>query len=366
MDKTKTDCVTEKMSKILVLVNADTAIYNIRLELVQKLLQLGHQVTFVCPRGDRTDELVALGCKHVALEIARHGKNPLQDLKLLKGYKRIIKNEKPNVVFSYTIKCNVYGGMACQKLKVPYVANVTGLGDAIENGGLLQKLTLFLYKKGLKKAKKIYFQNKANLDFFVAKKVVKDRFELLPGSGVNLKKFVLTEYPKDEQVRFAFVGRVTQDKGVNELAQAIKRINVTHENVCFDIVGGLEQAVNPFEGLERCTYHGEQKNVYPYLQNAHAIILPTYHEGMANVLLEASASGRPVLATTVPGCIETFDEGVSGFGFEPKSVDAIVQTVERFLALSYEEKRKMGENARIKIEKSFDRNIIINKYVEQI
>ena len=109
MDKTKTDCVTEKTSKkILILVNLDTAIYNIRLEMVQKLLQLGHQVIFVCPRGDRTDELVALGCKHVALDIARHGKNPLQDLKLFKGYKRIIKNEKPDVVFSYTIKCNVY------------------------------------------------------------------------------------------------------------------------------------------------------------------------------------------------------------------------------------------------------------------
>ena len=114
------------------------------------------------------------------------------------------------------------------------------------------------------------------------------------------------------------------------------------------------------------TYHGRQNNIHDFIKNSHAIILPSYHEGMANVLLEAAACGRPILASKVPGCIETFNEGVSGLGFEPRNDDSLVQTIIEFIKMPYEQKKIMGIAGRQKIEKEFDRQLVVNANMEEI
>lgn len=355
------------MKKIVILVNSDIVIYNFRLELVEALLSNGYQVVIVSPYGKRIDFLTQLGCKFIELNLARHGKNPFQDLNLLKNYKKILKMEKPDVVLTYTIKPNIYGGMACQSLKIPYIANITGLGDAIENGGLLQKITLFLYKLGLKKAKKVFFQNASNQKFFLDKKIVKGQNELLPGSGVNVTRFVCADYPTSESIKLLFIGRITRDKGVHELAEAAKIMARKHPNLVFDIVGWADEgSKNPFETLGNCYCHGSQVEVKPFIEKTHAIVLPSYHEGMANVLLEAASCGRPILASNIPGCQETFDEGVTGFGFEPKNIDSLCAAIEKFIVLPYEQKREMGKLGRKKMEEQFNRQIVVDKYLEQI
>ncbi len=353
--------------KVVILVNSDIVIYNFRLELVEELLSGGHQVVVVSPYGKRIDFLTQIGCRFIELNLSRHGKNPFQDLKLLKGYKKILKEEKPDVVLTYTIKPNIYGGMACQSLKIPYISNVTGLGDAIENGGLLQKITLFLYKIGLKKSKNVFFQNESNQKFFLENKIVKGKNDLLPGSGVNIERFAYAEYPTNDAIKLLFIGRITRDKGVNELAIAAKKLASKQQDVVFDIVGWADEGnANPFEGLGNCCCHGSQIDVKPYLKKAHAIVLPSYHEGMANVLLEAAACGRPILASNIPGCQETFDEGVTGFGFEPKNVESLCEAIEKFAALPHEQKREMGKAGRKKMEEQFNRQIVVDKYLEQI
>lgn len=357
----------DKTKKILILGNSDVVLYNFRLELIEALLSQGHQVIISAPYGERIEALVRLGCIYHKHTIDRHGKNPFKEMQLLRVYKKLIKEVAPDVVLTYTIKPNVYGGWACQALKVPYLANVTGLGDAIENGGLLQKITLFLYKKGLKKARHIFFQNQANQDFFVNKKIVKDNYSLLPGSGVNVERFTYLDYPEAENISIVFVGRITKDKGIFELAEAIKRITGQYTNVRFDIIGGEDEgSENPFKNLKNCQCHGKQLDVKPYLKNAHAIVLPSYHEGMANVLLEAAACGRPILASNIPGCKETFKEGETGFGFEPKNIDSLCNAIEKFVELPYEEKRNMGKAGRQKIENEFNRQIVVDKYLKQV
>ena len=352
------------MKKILILVNDVTTVLQFRSELVRALVEAGNEVIVSVPKSDRIPEIEALGAKVVETEVSRHGKNPFKDLKLLKSYKRLLKEIKPDIVLTFTIKPNVYGGMACGKLKVPYVANVTGLG-VVEDKGILQKLMLWLYKQGLKKAKCVFFQNQANQDFFVKKKVVKGSTELLPGSGVNVERFCYVDYPEEEQTNIVFVGRIIKDKGVFELAKAAK--NLTESNVKFTVVGDVEYgAENPFIGLKNVECVGFHKDVKPYLKEAHAIVLPSYHEGMANVLLEAASSGRAVLASNIPGCKETFDEGVTGFGFESKNAESLQAALEKFIALSLEEKKTMGKAGREKIEQQFNRQIVINKYFEQI
>lgn len=353
------------MKKILILVNDVTTVLQFRCELVRALVAEGHEVTVSVPKSDRIPEIEALGAKVVETEVARHGKNPLQDLKLLKNYKKLLRELKPDIALTFTIKPNVYGGMACGSLKIPYVANVTGLG-VVGDGGIMQKLMLWLYKNGLKKAKCVFFQNQANEKFFREKKVVSGKTELLPGSGVNVEKFSFVDYPEEQATNIVFVGRIIKDKGVFELAEAAKRL-MNNSNLKFTIVGDVEYgAINPFAELSNVECVGFHKDVRPYLKDAHAIVLPSYHEGMANVLLEAAASGRPILASDIPGCRETFDEGITGFGFKAKDQESLAAAIEKFVALPYEQKREIGKAGRNKIEKEFNRKIVVDKYLDQV
>lgn len=353
------------MKKILILANDVTTIVQFRKELIKALVDAGNQVLVSVPDHPRNAEIEELGAKIVESKASRHGKNPLQDIALLMNYRKLIKLHKPDFVLTYTVKPNAYGGMACGQMKVPYAANVTGLG-VIENKGLLQKIMLTLYKAGCKKAKCVFFQNESNLKFFKEHKVVGDNVHLLPGSGVNVDRFSYLEYPEDERVNILFIGRIIRDKGVYELAEAAKQY-LDNENVHFTILGDVEYgSENPFVELENVSCMGYNNDIVPFLKEAHAVILPSYHEGMANVLLEGASSGRPILASTIPGCRESFDEGKTGFGFEVKNADSLKCAIDKFLSLSHDEKCQMGKMGREKMEKQFDRKIVINEYFKII
>lgn len=353
------------MKKILILANDVTTILQFRCELVLSLIKEGHEVVVSVPKSERIVEILDLGASVVETEVSRHGKNPLKDFGLFIRYKKLLKKIKPDIVFSFTIKPNVYGGMACAKMKVPYVANVTGLG-VVGDKGILQKLMLWLYKKGVKKANRVFFQNQANMEFFKEKNVVVKNAELLPGSGVNVEKFCLMEYPNSSVTNIVFVGRIIKDKGVFELKETAVNF-LDNADLKFTVVGSVEDgAINPFEGLKNVECVGFHKDVKPFLKDAHAVILPSYHEGMANVLLEGAACGRPILASNIPGCQETFDEGVTGFGFEPKNSNSLYNAINKFMSLTHEQKKEMGKSGRNKIEKQFNRQIVVDKYIEQV
>ncbi len=353
------------MKRILLLVNDITTVLQFRCELIRAFVEEGNEVIVSVPKNDRICEIEELGATVIETEVSRHGKNPFKDLKLRRNYKKLIKEIQPDIVLTFTVKPNIYGGMACKSLGVPYVANVTGLG-VVGKKGILQKLMLTLYKKGLKNAQCIFFQNQANREFFKIKKVVCKNDNLLPGSGVNIEKFKYIEYPTEETTNIVFVGRIIEDKGVYELAQVAKTLS-DRKDIKFTVVGDVEYgSENPFDKLSNVECVGYHKNIIPFIEKANAIILPSYHEGMANVLLEGAACGRPILASNIAGCKETFDEGISGFGFEKQNIDSLLEVVTRFCELDNEQKRQMGIRGREKIETQFDRKIVIQKYLEQI
>ncbi|HOA82196.1 MAG TPA: glycosyltransferase, partial [Defluviitaleaceae bacterium] len=194
---------------------------------------------------------------------------------------------------------------------------------------------------------------------------------LTPGSGVNLKYHCFEEYPdSDNIIKFLFIGRIMKDKGIDELLEAAQKVKCMYPNVQFDLVGYCEEnytkRLSDFENRGIIKYHGQQDDVHSFIKGAHAIIHPSYHEGMANVLLEAASTGRPVLASNIPGCRETFDEGVTGYGFEVRNTSALVNTIEKFIKLPYEDKKQMGIAGRVKVEHEFDRQIVVDCYMEEI
>src|SRR5690625_320594 len=357
--------------KVLVLANFGMGLYNFRKELLQELIDRGYEVYISLPNDEYVPKLVKLGCKFIDTPVSRRGTNPITDFKLFRKYRKIIKKVVPDVVLTYTIKPNIYGGLASKLLKTPYIANITGLGTAVENGGLLQKTTLFLYKVALKRAKCVFFQNKENKDFLVNKKVVKGNNRVLPGSGVNLKKYTLMDYPDDDIIKFLFISRVMKEKGIDQYLEAAEHIKKIHPNTEFHVVGFCEEAYeDKLEDLDDrgiIKYHGQQTNVRSYYQITHCTIHPTYYpEGMSNVLLESAASGRPIITTDRSGCREIVDDGINGYVIEQQNSNDLINKVERFLKLPYEKRKEMGLAGRVKVEKEFDRKIVMDAYMEQI
>lgn len=358
--------------KVLVLTNSINGLYSFRKELIEALLKERYEVNISAPNDRRSSYFKEIGCNLIDTPIERRSANPIADFALFAKYLGIIKQSKPDVVLTYTIKPNVYGGLACWFLGIPYIATITGLGSAVENEGLLRKISLFLYKKGLKKATRVFFQNRANLYLFLDHGITSaDKATLIPGSGVNLEVHCFEDYPAEEKpLRFLYLGRIMRDKGINELLKAAEIVKSSYPNVEFHLIGDLEEDYwNEINVLQRngiIQYHGHQENVHFFLKNSHAIINPSYHEGMSNVLLEAAATGRPILASKIPGCMETFEEGFSGFGFEAKNVESLVDSIIRFIKIPYEDKKKMGLASREKMEKEFDRKYVNNAYLEEI
>lgn len=359
--------------KILILTNHQLGLYKFRRELLEKLVQKRYEVYVSVPEDEFTEELTDIGVKIIYnIYLDRRGTNPVHDLRLLNYYKAMIKKIEPDVVFSYTIKPNVYGGYICGKLNIPYIANVTGLGTSIQNGGLMQKLTLTMYKIGLRKAKKIFFQNNENKDFMLKHKVVNEnKIDLLPGSGVNVEQQCYETYPDDsKKVIFTTIGRIMKDKGIDEVLGAAEIIKERHPETEFRLIGdfdeGYEGRVKNLVDRGIVKYLGFQKDIHPYIAESHAIIHASYHEGMSNILQEAASTGRPVIATDVPGCIETYDDGVTGIGFKAKSVKSLVNAIEHFLKLSKDERIAMGKAGRRKMECEFNRTIVVEKYMEEI
>ncbi len=357
--------------KVLVLSNFGMGLYKFRKELLQELIKHGHEVFVSLPNDDYVPLLENLGCEYIESNVDRRGTNPLADMKLLFSYINIINKIKPDIVLTYTIKPNVYGGIASRITKTPYLPNITGLGTAVENEGLMQKITLNLYKIALKNAECIFFQNEPNRQFFIDRGIIKNKSKVIPGSGVNLEQHRYEEYPNDkESIRLLFIGRIMKAKGIDELLEAARQIKVSYKNVEFHLVGfceeGYSEELRALNESGIIQYHGQQDDVHKFIKDSHATILPSYHEGTSNVLLESASTGRPILASNVTGCKETFDAGVSGIGFEVKSVKALICAIQQFLNLPHENKKQMGVAGRKKMEQEYDRKIVINAYLEQI
>ena len=357
--------------KIMILTNNDTGLYKFRLELLETLVK-NHEVMICMPDGDYVKNMVELGCRYITCDcLQRQGKNPLKDLELLKYYKKILKEHKPDIVFTYTIKPNSYGGMACGQLKLPYVANITGLGTAIENESWMQKIALTIYKLGLRKAQKVFFQNSENRDFMLKRNVVKGAYDLLPGSGVNLSRYEVSEYPVKDTVDFVFVGRMMKEKGIENYLEAAEYIRKKHPESRFHICGSYEQDYR--EKLEKLQsddviiYHGIVKDMVSIYKEMSCTIHPSYYpEGLSNVLLESAACARPIITTNRSGCREVIDDGVNGYICKQNDTKDLIEQIEKFLRLSIKERKQMGLAGRKKVEEEFNRQIVIDKYVAEL
>lgn len=379
---------------IAIIINNDIGLYNFRKELLEQLLGKKYKIHLLLPNGERIKELQAMGCLFHELSIDRRGTNPFRDLKLLLAIRKLLMRIKPDVVLTYTIKPNIYGGIAAQMLRIPYIANITGLGSALEHPGILRFITIRLYRFALKKAKCVFCQNKENLKFIKKNRIAFERVRRLPGSGVNLQHFSFCQYPEEAtdqeenkrlnfsianpdivqdqlyKCKFAFVSRVMKEKGIEEFLEAAAILKRKYLKAEFHICGFCEEEFeNRLKQMQKdkmIIYHGMVSDIREVVKKMHCVVLPSYHEGMSNALLEAAAMGRPLIASDIPGCRECINNQKSGFLVPVKSAEKLTEAMEQFLIMPYSKKRQMGIESRAWAERFFDRKRVVDAYLEEI
>ncbi|OLR59209.1 glycosyl transferase [Anaerostipes sp. 494a] len=359
-----------KNKKILILANLDIGLYKFRKALIQELLNHGNEVYVSLPNGKLVKNLQEMGCRFVETSVDRRGMNPVTDFTLLIKYRQILRKIKPDLVITYTIKPNIYGGMMARIQKIPYAINITGLGTAFQTENFVKKMVIFLYKMSCKKAKTVFFENEGNQRVFLKHRIItRNQTCLLPGAGVDLEEYDLTEYPKDsKKIRFLFIGRIMKEKGVDELFKAAVNIKKIYPNIFFDIVGPMEDDYkNRIDSLVEngiLYYYGYQENVKPFIEKSHCFVLPSYHEGMANTLLEAGAMGRPLITSRIHGCMEAVEDGKNGYLVNIRDAKDLELKLKDFIETEYKTKKRMGQASRKRMETVFDKKIVVRKTME--
>ena len=360
--------MTSGKKKFLIITNHSYMLWQFRRELIAELMNHG-EVVLSMPFVGHEDDFKNMGCRCIETDVDRRGINPKTDLKLYRTYKELLKTEQPDMVITYSIKPNVYGGYACRRLHIPYCVNVQGLGTAFQKEPIASVVTM-MYKIALKKAKTVFFENEVNAAEFVKRGIVPASQEtILRGAGVNLDIYQYQPYPDEKEgIHFLFLGRIMKEKGVDELFAAAKDLKKKYgEKVCFDLVGFFEDEYK--ETVEQLTadgvikFHGFQTDPKPFYVMSHCVVLPSYHEGMSNDLLEAAAMGRALITSDIPGCREAVEEGVNGYLCRKMDTDDLQNCMIRYMELNMEQRRVMGLNGRRKMEQEFDKASVVQKTV---
>lgn len=358
--------------KILILSNHFVTLFFFRRELIMRLIHDGHDVYLSMPQSDENSFFEDLGCKILNSPIDRRGINPINDLRLMYNYVKIMHHLKPNIIFSYTIKPNIYGSIASRLTNNIQVCNITGTGATFLKKSGISLIAKILYKISVKKSYKVFFQNNCDKDYFVQNDMVKKNYYVLPGSGVNLEQYALCDLPSDDEINFIFIGRIMRIKGIDQYFECAKAIKERFPNTNFYIAGFIEEEkyidiIDAYQNKGTVNYIGFQKDIKSWIQKCHCTILPSHGgEGVPNVLLESAAMGRICIVSKISGSQDVVENNVTGYLFEAGNAKKLIDSVELFIGLNHEEKKMMGLAGRRKVEKEFSRQIVIDAYLQEI
>jgi glycosyltransferase involved in cell wall biosynthesis len=283
----------------------------------------------------------------------------------------------PDVVFHYTIKPNIYGSIAAWLARVPSIAVTTGLGSVFIRKSRAAVIAKTLYRLAFRFPREVWFLNRDDQAAFLERRLLAhpERARLLNGEGVDLEHFAHTPSPRTQNFAFILIGRLLWDKGVGEYVDAARALRAKYPQTRFQLLGpaGVDnpsaitlEEVRAWEREGVIEYLGEAHDVRPQIANADCVVLPSYREGVPRTLMEASAMGRPIVATDVPGCREVVDDGVTGLLCEARNAASLAEKLEQMIAMSDEERRTMGERGRAKVTEEFDEAAVVARYLKTL
>ena len=355
------------MKRILILSDNSFSLWQFRRELLAAMLASDIEVIISTPKGDHMEDLEAMGCRILASRpIGRF----LRGKQYMELYQQIVEEEKPDMVLTYGRLPNIWGGISCRDLNVPYCANMQALPAAFQKP-VLGFLATAYYRRALKNAKVVFFENAGTGSYFRRKKIISaTQSVVLPGAGVNLQHYALTPYPENNPIRFLYLGRMEKEKGMDELVSAAKMLYDDCYDIRLDLVGGHDEAyeeqLETLKSLGVVFIHDFQEDPRPFYAAADCIVMPSHAEGMSNVLLEAAAMGRPVIASYIPGCREAVDEGRTGLTCRTQDNYALYNAMKRMASMSREQRAKMGLAGRTRMEQMFNKQYVVEDTMNAI
>lgn len=333
----------------------------------------------IAPHDSFTSKIIAEGIEYHHIDIRNYGVNPFEEIKLILQLRRLYKRIKPNMIFHYTIKPNIYGTFAAFTAKIPSIIVITGLGHLfIFRSFVVRYLTLFMYKMACKISKEVWFLNSNDLDVFNYLHIAGTKNSVILNSeGVNTKWFKSGGHSSQNgEIKFLFAGRLLEEKGVIHFAEAAKFISTKYPNVKFYLLGFVDES-NPnsiaytsileWQSQGIIQYLGETSDVRPYIDDASCLVFPSfYREGISRILMEAASMEKPIITTDNVGCREVVDHNITGYICKPKSTKSLIYALEQFIHLPDEDKLIMGKLGRRKMIREFEEKNIIKQYLRTI
>ena len=364
--------------KVVIALNTAWNAVNFREGLLRALVTDGYDVVVVAPHDGYASRIADFGCRYVPLPMDNKGSNPLRDVLLLCQFYRLLRNEQPDLFLGYTVKPNVYGSLAAHVMGVPVINNIAGLGAVFIKQNWLTLVVRLCYRLALHRSRKVFFQNRDDCKLFIDGGLVRsDVTAVLPGSGIDLKKFYLSPLvAQPHKFRFLLIARMLWDKGVGEFVEAAKIVQQRWPDFECCLLGFLDvqnpaaisrAQMNDWVAQGAVLYLGESDDVRSEIQKADCIVLPSfYREGVPHSLLEAASVGRPIITTDTAGCRNVVDEGKNGFLCKARDPKDLAEKMEQMLLLSEEKRVAMSLYGRKKMEREFDEKIVLGQYLEAI
>ena len=357
-------------------INEAWNVFNFRKCIIEALQSEGYSVVVIAPYDSYVDSLKKIGCGYAKVNMSAKGVNPIKDLLLIKSLRYIYQQEKLDVILQYTIKPNIYGTLAAKSLSIPVINNVSGLGTVFIRDNIISLIAQKLYKYAFKYPNKIFFQNNDDLREFTNKGLVdSSKCSVLPGSGINVEYFQLSQKKRGDSFVFLMISRMLYDKGIIEYVEAARMLKMKGLAVEFQLLGKIDDSgklcvprakLLDWEEEGVINYLGVSDDVRIQIEEADAVVLPSYREGVPRSLLESAAMGKPLIATFVPGCKEVIIEGYNGYFCKAKDSVSLAKACEKLYFLSETNLMKKGLNSRIFVTEKFDEKIVVDAYLETI
>jgi glycosyltransferase involved in cell wall biosynthesis len=359
--------------KIAIVLNTSWNIFNFRMNFVRTLIAQGYEVHTIAPEDEYTKFLVEAGCHHHKVRMDSRGANPIKDSLLIMELWSIYRKIRPDIILHYTIKPNVYGTIAASLLRIPVINNVCGLGTVFLKDNLVSAVAILLYKISFRFAHKVFFQNPDDKKLFIEKGLVKaESVDLVPGSGIDLKRFQPMDFQRNEKFTFLLISRLITDKGILEYIRAIRKLKSKGVDARFQILGAMDprhkrgiksEVVKNWIEDDVIEYLGTTDDVRQHIEKADCIVLPSYREGTPRTLLEAASSSKPIITTDVPGCNHVVINDFNGLLCKLKDSDDLAEKMKQMSEFEDQKLQEFGRNSRAKMEAEYDESLVINKYL---